>query len=195
VIKPGVSEKEVFYRLEKHVRAKDCGFSFEPIIASGVNSCSPHAKITDRKIRNNESVLVDFGIDYKGYKSDLTRMFFLGRIPKLVKEIEGIVRHAQYISINIIKAGIKVSEPDKLVRNYFQEHKLLKYFGHSLGHGVGLDIHENPRLSYKNSTILKAGMVVTVEPGIYLPNKFGIRIEDMVLVTEKGCKVLSDNIN
>ena len=135
------------------------------------------------------------GIDVKGYKSDLTRMFFLGRIPQLVWHVNDCVREAQQKAIAHIKAGVRVSEVDQLARKSLANHKLDEFFGHSLGHGVGLEIHENPRLSIKSKEVLKEGMVVTVEPGVYIPDQFGIRIEDMVLVTKNGCEVLSDNIN
>ncbi len=191
VIKPGVSEQQVFQKLEQFVKAKGVAFSFDPIIASGPNSCLPHAKITTRKIRNNESVLVDIGIDMGGYKSDLTRIFFLGKIPHLVREIYQTVSVAQKKAIAKIQAGVKVSAVDEQARNYLKSKSLSRFFGHSLGHGVGLEIHEAPRLASSNPAILKENMVVTVEPAVYLPNKFGIRIEDMVLVTREGCEVLS----
>ena len=193
VIKPGISEREVFYKLENFVKSRNVGFSFAPIIASGPNSCYPHAKITDRKIKNNEPVLVDFGIDYQGYKSDLTRMFFLGKIRPLVLDVEQHVRAAQQKAIQKIRADVKAKEVDHQARNYLKEKRLAKFFGHSLGHGVGLEIHENPRLSQTSTAILKEGMVVTVEPAVYIPHQFGIRIEDMILVKKKDCEVLSVN--
>ncbi len=195
VIKPGVTEQDVFLKLENYVKSRGCGFSFSPIIASGPNSCYPHAKVTNRKIKNNEPVLIDIGIDVNGYKSDLTRMFFLGRITPLVEKVNASVREAQQIAIAKIKAGISVADVDREARNSLAKNKLDQYFGHSLGHGVGLEIHENPRLSQNSNAILKEGMIVTVEPGVYLPNKFGIRIEDMVLVQKDKGKVLSGNID
>ena len=195
IIKPGLTEKKVLFKLQDFVREQGVGFSFSPIIASGPNSCFPHAKVTDRRIRNNEPVLVDFGIDVSGYKSDLTRMFFLGKIPQLIKDACDAVRDAQRRAIKGIKAGKSVAEIDQLARNYLSTKDLAKYFGHALGHGVGLEIHESPRLSQKSSAVLKDGMVITVEPAVYIPHQFGIRIEDMVLVTKEGKKVLSGNID
>lgn len=195
IIKPGTSEKKVFQRLEDFVRERGVGFSFSPIIASGPNSCYPHAKITDRKFRRNELVLVDIGIDVEGYKSDLTRIFFLGRIPQPVERAYTYVRGAQQEAIRKIRAGIAASEVDRAARHYLKRHKLDKFFGHALGHGVGLEIHESPRLSQTDPAILKEGMVVTVEPAVYIPRQFGIRIEDMVLVKQKNCEVLSGNID
>lgn len=194
-IKSGQTEHDILLALEAFVRGEGAGFSFDPIVASGPNSCLPHAVVSRRKIRKNDVVLVDMGIDLNGYKSDLTRMFFLGKIPALVRRTNDIVYQAQREAIKHIKPGVSAQFVDQQARKYLQNHKLDKFFGHSLGHGVGLDIHENPRLSPQSSTILESGMVITVEPGVYLPDQFGIRIEDMVLVTANGCEILSDHIN
>ena len=191
VIKPGVTEKEVLFKLENYVKKAGAEFSFPPIIASGPNSCYPHARVSQRTIRKNEPVLVDMGMDIQGYKSDLTRMFFLGKIPPLIREVNDFVAESQARAIKKIRPGIPAADVDYEARNFLKQHKLAKYFGHSLGHGVGLEIHESPRISQISSTILKEGMIFTVEPAVYIPNKFGIRIEDMVLVTAKGCEVLS----
>jgi Xaa-Pro aminopeptidase len=192
VIKPGLTEQEGLERLEAFVKKHGAGFSFPSIIASGPNSCFPHARVSRRKIRNNEPVLIDTGIDINGYKSDLTRMVLLGKIPAQVCEVAEIVKDAQCKAIATIKAGVPVAVSDQEVRNHFKKFDLEQHFGHSLGHGVGLEIHESPRLSTKSPAVFKAGMVVTVEPALYIPNKFGVRIEDMVLVTNQGCEVLSD---
>jgi len=195
VIKPGLTEEDVLTKLEAFVKKHGAGFSFPSIIASGPNSCFPHAHVSARTIKNNEIVLLDTGIDIKGYKSDLTRIAYLGKIPPRVCEVVQIVKDAQLKAIAKIKAGEPVAGADQEARNHFKKFDLEQYFGHSLGHGVGLDIHESPRLSVKSPAVFKAGMVVTVEPAVYIPGpgrKFGIRIEDMVLVTDKGCEVLSD---
>lgn len=191
VIRPGLREQDVLLRLERYVKSRGAAFSFDPIIASGPNSCFPHAKVTDRKIRKNESVLVDMGIDIGGYKSDLTRIFFLGKIPPLLREVYDAVATAQRRSIKKIRAGLSAAEVDREARDYLKKQRLAKFFGHSLGHGVGLEVHEGPRISQHNTAILKEGMVFTVEPAVYIPHKFGIRIEDMVLVTHDGCEVMS----
>ncbi len=191
VIRPGVTEKQVLLKLENFVKPKGAGFSFDPIIASGPNSAFPHARVTDRKIQNNQPVLVDMGIDINGYKSDLTRMFFLGKMTNLYESIYAAVSKAQSLAIAKIADGVKAADVDAVARNYLENLDLAKYFGHSLGHGVGLDIHEAPRLSAQSGVVLREGMVVTVEPGVYLPGKFGIRLEEMVLVTKAGCEVLS----
>ena len=195
IVKPGTSEKELLLKLEHFVKSRNAGFSFDPIIASGLNSCYPHAGVTRRKIRQHEPVLIDFGIDVNGYKSDLTRMFFLGKISALIRQVNDCVYEAQQKAIAHIKAGISIAEIDFQARNYLKKHHLAKYFGHALGHGVGLEIHEGPRLAHNNTSMLKEGMVITVEPAVYIPNKFGIRIEDMVLVKAKNCEVLSDDIH
>lgn len=191
-VKPGLTELDVLDQLEGFVKSRRAGFSFPSIIASGSNSCFPHARVSRRKIKNNEPVLIDTGIDINGYKSDLTRVILLGKIAPLVREVADIVKDAQRKAIAVIKAGIPVAVADQEARSHFKKFDLEQYFGHSLGHGVGLEIHESPRLSVKSPAVFKSGMVVTVEPAVYIPNKFGVRIEDMVLVTEKGCEVLSD---
>ena len=195
VVKKGETERSIALKLERFVKSHGAEFSFSPIIASGSNSCFPHAKVTDRVIKDNEPVLLDFGIQINGYKSDLTRNFFLGRMTVHYTQVLEALRLAQAQAIQMIKPGISVADVDNHARKVLRKFKLAKYFGHSLGHGVGLDIHENPRLSMKSTAILSPGMIVTVEPGVYIPNQFGIRVEDMVLVTEQGCEVLSGNID
>ena len=195
LLRPGITEKNVQHHLAQFVKNHHVAFSFDPIVAFGVNSCYPHAKITDKRLRKGEPVLIDMGIDFRGLKSDLTRMFFLGKIPRLIEEIYSFVYAAQRVAINKIRPGIQASEIDKAARDSLRKHKLDKLFGHSLGHGVGLEIHEGPTISSASSDILQEGMVCTVEPAVYYPGKFGVRIEDMVLVTKKGCEVLSDNID
>ena len=195
VVKPGLTERQVALKLEHFIKDHGAEFSFNPIIASGQNSCYPHARATERVIRNNEGVLLDFGIDLNGYKSDLTRNFFLGRITPRVRQVFDALTLAQREAISLIKPGVSCSQIDAQARKVLRKFGLAKYFGHSLGHGVGLDIHEAPRLSSQSTSLLEAGMIVTVEPGVYIPNQFGIRVEDMVLVTEKGCEVLSGYYN
>jgi Xaa-Pro aminopeptidase len=195
VVKPGLTERQVALKLERFVKSHGAEFSFSPIIASGPNSCYPHARATDRVIRNNEGVLMDFGIDLNGYKSDLTRNFFLGRIAPRVRQVFDALTLAQREAISLIKPGVSCSQVDAQARKVLRKFGLAKYFGHSLGHGVGLDIHEAPRLSSQSTSILEAGMIVTVEPGVYIPNEFGIRVEDMVLVTKEGGEVLSGYYN
>jgi len=192
IIKPGRSENQVFEQLERYVRAHHVSFSFSTIIASGVNSCFPHARITDRKIRREDLVLVDMGIDVEGYKSDLTRMFFLGKIPHRMREVYDAVAHAKSLAIKKIKPGVLTKDIDAEARNFLKQKKLDRYFSHSLGHGIGLEVHEAPGISPKSSAVVQKGMVFTIEPGVYLPGQFGIRIEDMIQVTASGHKILSN---
>ncbi|MBF0330625.1 MAG: aminopeptidase P family protein [Candidatus Omnitrophica bacterium] len=191
-VRPGVKEQDILLKLEAFIARNGVKFSFDPIIASGPNSAYPHAKVTERKLRANEPVLIDLGIDVKGYKSDLTRMFFLGRMPTSFGDVLSIVRDAQHEAFKVIRPGILAKDVDELVRNYLRKYGLAERFTHSLGHGVGLDIHEAPKISVNSEVVLAENMVFTVEPGVYFPGKYGIRLEEMVLVTKKGCEVLSD---
>ncbi len=195
VIEPGMTEKQILLKLEYFVRNHQASFAFPPIIASGSNSCLPHAQVSDRKLRKNDILLIDMGINISGYKSDLTRMFFLGKIPNLIREITSFVRESQRKAIRSIRPGCRAKDIDFAARKYLKSKKLEKYFGHSLGHGVGLQVHESPAISSWNSEILKEGMVFTIEPAVYIPQQFGIRIEDMVHVTQNGVEVLSDHLH
>ncbi|MFA5145217.1 MAG: Xaa-Pro peptidase family protein [Candidatus Omnitrophota bacterium] len=195
-IAPGKKEIEVAGEAERFIRYQGASeASFDIIVASGPNSSFPHHIPSERKIRNNEPVLVDIGVEYQGYKSDLTRVFFLGKINVLAKEIYDIVLEAGARAIRKIKPGEKMSSVDRAGRQYIGQKGFGGFFGHSLGHGVGLEVHEAPHISKDNEDRLKQGMVFTVEPAVYLPGKFGIRIEDMVLTTNDGCEVLSVAVN
>ena len=191
VVKVGATERQILGHLEGFIKKEGVNFSFNPIIASGPNSAYPHARVSDRTLKNNEPVLIDIGIDIKGYKSDLTRNFFLGRMTPRYKQVITATTLAQKEAIAMVKPGVAVAQVDAHARKVLRKFGLAKYFGHSLGHGVGLEIHENPRLSVKSKAILEPGMIVTIEPGVYLPGQFGVRVEDMVLVTKEGCEVLS----
>lgn len=191
-ILPGSQEVEVAAELERFIRYHGAyGPSFDIIVASGPNSSFPHHRTSQRRLKNNEPVLIDIGVDYAGYKSDLTRVFFLGKINFSVRRIYDIVLDAQEKAIGKIKPAASINKIDTAARQHITQEGYGGFFGHNLGHGVGLEVHEEPYISKKANNTLKKGMVFTVEPGIYLPNKFGIRIEDMVLVTESGCEVLS----
>jgi Xaa-Pro aminopeptidase len=192
ILKPGMRETELAAEIERYIRLKGAmGSSFDIIVASGPNSSLPHAKKTDRRIANNEPVLIDMGVEYKGYKSDLTRTFFLGRMNTLFKNIYDTVQAAQLKALNSIKPEVSIEYIDGVARNIIEKNGFKDCFKHSLGHGIGLETHELPRIAPKNKKKLKEGMVFTIEPGIYLDNKFGVRIEDMVLVTTNGREVLS----
>ncbi|MCM8779915.1 MAG: Xaa-Pro peptidase family protein [Candidatus Omnitrophica bacterium] len=196
VVRPGLREIDLAFEIERFIRI-DCGakLSFDIIVASGPNSSYPHHISSKRKLLKNDIVLIDLGADLEGYKSDLTRVFFLGRIPFYARRIYDIVLAAQNAAIKEIKAGILIKDIDKKARQFITQKGYGRYFGHALGHGIGLEVHEEPHIWGKSSEKLETGMVFTIEPAIYLPNKFGIRIEDMVLVTEKGSEVLSGNLN
>ena len=196
ILKPGLSENDLASKTEYFIRAASGEWaSFEIIVASGPNSAFPHARPSDRIIRPNDMVLLDLGVSYEGYKSDLTRVFFLGKISTKQKKIYGIVKEAQRRSIKAIKPGAKISGIDGIARGFINAKGFGGGFGHALGHGIGLEVHEGPSISSRNHAEIKPGMVFTIEPAIYLPNWGGIRIEDMVLVTKKGCEVLTDDID
>lgn len=185
-IKVGRTEKEIAIEIEKYFKLNGAdGVSFEPIVASGTNSSKPHAVPTDKKIDLGDVVTLDFGCKYKGYCSDMTRTIFVGYIPEALKEVYDLVLKNQLQTEKELKEGANVKLISKMVENDF---KLNDYhLIHSLGHGVGLDIHEYPYINSKNDFLLKDNMVVTNEPGIYMPGKFGVRIEDTVLITKNGC--------
>lgn len=189
-IKIGMTEKEVSYEIEKFFRENEAeGLAFETIVASGKNSSKPHAVPTDKKIETGDVITIDMGCKYKGYCSDMTRTIFAGYVPVAVQEIYDLVLKNQLQTLKEMKEGASIRVISKMVENDF---KLNGYdFLHSLGHGVGLEIHEMPYINSKNDNMLKANMVLTNEPGIYLPNNFGIRIEDTVLITKSGCINLS----
>ncbi|HLD35808.1 MAG TPA: M24 family metallopeptidase [Planctomycetota bacterium] len=168
--------------------------AFDSIIAVDERAALPHAPASDKPVTANCLVLVDWGACVNQYHSDLTRVLFRGRISPLAKKVFQIVLDAQLKAIDQVKPGVKAMDIDAAARDYITQKGYGKYFGHSLGHGVGRMVHSMPRISSKNSETLKPGMVFTIEPGIYLPDKTGIRIEDMVLVTERGCEILTSQM-
>ena len=196
IIRPGLSEIEIAAELERFIRYNGARTtSFETIVAFGTNSAFPHHLTSRKKLKKYECILIDIGVDYQHYKSNLTRTFFLGRIPSKFSEIYEIVRQAQTQAIKEIKPGVRLCEIDKSARQYIAKHGYGGFFAHNLGHGIGLEIHEQPFISKNYKQLTEVGMVFTVEPAIYLPGKFGVRIEDDILVTKRGCEVLSDTLN
>ncbi len=192
LIKPGVKESELAAKMELFMKQLGAASSaFLIIVASGKNSAWCHAPVSSRKIKVNEAVLIDAGANFKGYNSDLTRVYFLGRINPTLQRCLDVVIKAKNVAIKAIKPGVRASKIDKIARDYIASSGFGKYFLHSLGHGIGRCVHEAPTLSTKSQETLKPGMVFTVEPGIYLPACGGVRIEDMVLVTKTGHEVLS----
>lgn len=182
-IKESVSERELKYRLEYLMGMGGSEkTAFDTITAFGENSACAHAKPSDRRLRMGDIVLFDFGATYKGYRSDMTRTFIYGSMSEQIERMYTAVLNANKNAIDAVKKGAVASAIDKTARDTLNEYGLGEYFTHSTGHGVGIDIHELPTLNSRSETILKRGMVVTVEPGIYMPNVGGIRIEDMVAV-------------
>jgi Xaa-Pro aminopeptidase len=167
------------------------GMSFPTIIVSGERSALPHGRPGNEPIQSNGFVVCDFGVILSGYCSDRTRTVYVGRPTREALRVYQAVREAQQAVVASVRPGRTVGEVDRIARKVLQGHGLGKYFTHSTGHGVGLEIHEAPRIAAGQSEVLQSGMVITVEPGVYLPGKWGVRIEDMVLVTEQGCEVLA----
>jgi len=187
-IKPGMTELEIAAKLEYLMKVKGAqGLSFPAIVASGINSSMPHAVPSHKKIAMGDFLTMDFGCVYEGYCSDMTRTIVIGKASDKQKEIYQTVLKAQMAALEFIKAGYKGKEIDKVARDIIYGAGYEGCFGHGLGHSVGLLIHENPRLSPMEEEIILAGMIETVEPGIYIKGFGGVRIEDLVVVTETGC--------
>ncbi len=192
MIRPGVREKEIALELEYRMRRAGAEqVSFETIVASGARTALPHAAPGCRAIADGDCVMVDYGAVYQGYHSDETCTYIMGHASARQEEVYRLVREAHDRAIRAVKAGVSCGEIDRVARDCLEEAGVCRYFAHGTGHGVGLDIHETPRLAAGREEILQAGMVVTVEPGIYLPGVWGIRIEDTVLVTEEGSECLT----
>jgi len=166
-------------------------FSFEPIVASGAGGSEPHYVTSNKKLQKGEALLMDFGFTLDGYHSDLTRTIFLGKATDTFKKMYEVVLECNKQSLKSTKPGIDAGSLHKKAVTFFKKHRLDQFFIHGLGHGVGLEVHEEPFFRLHRKTPLQTGMAVTIEPGLYFPNEFGIRIEDYVIVTEKGCDVLS----
>lgn len=191
-IKLGVSEVEIAAEIEYVMRKNGASsVSFETIVASGKNSSKPHATASEKKIEHGDLVTMDFGCIYKGYCSDMTRTVAVGEIGRTEKMAYDAVLFAQLKITSMIAAGKSCSELDKISRNVLDNLGYGKYFTHSLGHGVGINVHELPNLSSKSAAVLASGMVVTVEPGVYFENNFGIRIEDTVCVLPNEAKIIT----
>lgn len=192
IVKPGVTEVQLALELEFLMRRKGAsGVSFDLITIAGKKTSMPHGVPDDSEIKSGDFVTFDIGAVYEGYHSDMTRTIAVGDISNEQREVYSIVLEAQLAALAKVKAGVKASEVDKTARDIIESHGYGEYFRHSTGHGVGLEIHEQPTVSPKSSAILSSGMVITVEPGIYIPDKFGVRIEDMVVVTKDGCNNLA----
>jgi len=192
IIRPGITEKEAAWEIEKILRQEGSeGIPFEIIVASGSNSALPHARPAEKIICSGEPVLIDMGARINGYCSDFSRTLFLGETDKSLQEIYNIVLKAQATAVERIESGMDASQADRLARSVVEQAGYGDAFGHGLGHGVGLAIHEFPTLGPRSSDSLADGMVFTIEPGIYLAGKGGVRIEDMVVLKNGKAKVLT----
>jgi Xaa-Pro aminopeptidase len=192
VMRPGISEVEVAAELEYRARTRGAeGMSFETIVASGERSALPHGKASTAALPRKGFVTLDFGIIREGYCSDMTRTVYLGRPGSEERTAYEAVLEAQQTAVAAVGAGASCGEVDEAARSVLRKSGMADAFTHSTGHGVGLEIHESPRIGAGQKTRLQPGMVVTIEPGVYWPGKFGIRIEDMVAVTKNGGQVLT----
>ena len=189
---PGLTEKSIAWQIEALAREKGAeSLAFPSIVASGPNGALPHAVPTTRKLGPGEPVVLDVGVKMDGYCCDMTRTVFLGKPNPKFRKIYKIVRQAQLAALQEIRPGVESTYPDTVAREIIKDAGYGEYFGHSLGHGVGLATHERPRLSPQGPVALQEGMIVTVEPGIYLPGEGGVRLEEMVVIEKNGPRILT----
>ncbi len=189
----GRTEREVALDLEWEMRIRGASASsFELIVAAGPRSAMPHGTASDRVIAPREAVVIDFGCMYNGYCSDQTITVITGTMEPAFQEAYSHVLEAQQKAIKALSPGINTSAIDQIARDHLKAAGLGPYFGHGLGHGVGMEVHEAPTVSYLSDDVLEEGMVITIEPGVYIPGKFGIRLEDMLLITDNSCKHLTN---
>lgn len=192
MIVPGMKEREIAAEIEYFMKKNGAGgSSFETIVASGVRSSLPHGTSTDKIIESGDTVVLDFGAVFEGYCSDMTRTVFMEKADRRLLDLYAIVLEAQLAAINGIRSGMIGRDVDKISRDIIAKYGYGDYFGHGLGHGVGLDIHEKPRLSPTSDMVIRNGMVFTVEPGVYMPGLGGIRIEDTVMLENNNVHVLT----
>ena len=195
-LKPNQVEKDVAWRIETKIREhRGNGSAFPPIVASGPNGALPHAVPTERKLEAGEPIILDVGAIVDGYCSDMTRTLFLGEPPAYFREIYRIVREAQLSVIESLRPGMETTAADSIAREIIKEAGFGDFFGHSLGHGIGLATHEGPAVGPVKPKVLQEGMVFTVEPGIYIPGRGGVRLEQMVTFEDGRARVLTDNEN
>jgi Xaa-Pro aminopeptidase len=193
-LKPGLTEQDIHYKILELFAERHVIESFTPIVAFGENSANPHHRSSNRKLYQKDVVMMDLGCVYNGYCSDLTRTYFLDRIDDDSKCVWGIVKNSQEAVLTEIKSGLPIAWADKVARNVIESSRYKGKFIHTTGHGVGIEIHEMPSLSSNAEGIFLSGMTVTVEPGIYIEQQFGVRIEDTILIKEDGCEVLTSAI-
>jgi Xaa-Pro aminopeptidase len=189
-IVPGITENELAGAFDLEMRKLGAKNGFETIVAFGANGSRPHHRPTRRKLKARDTVLIDFGARYQGYHSDITRTFAFGTPTPAFRAAYMVVERAQAAAIAVAKAGVDLVEVDAAARAVIRESGLPVY-GHGTGHGIGLEIHENPFLKENAQGKLQAGQILTIEPGVYIPGKLGIRLEDDILITETGCKIVT----
>lgn len=191
-VRSGVREQDIAAELEFQMRMLGAEkASFDTIVAAGERTALPHARPSVRRLEENELLLIDMGASVEGYASDMTRMAYAGTPPRQIRDLYRAVLEAQLAAIDAVRPGVLAYKVDVAARNVLKRHKLDRVFIHSTGHGLGLEIHEPPRLGKKDQTRLEPGMAITIEPGAYVEGVGGVRIEDTVLVTEDGCEVLT----
>jgi len=193
-IKEGITEAEIAAKLAKEIFSEGGKLAFDIIVASGPRGAYPHGYYSLKKLRAGEPIVIDVGARVQGYCADITRVFIIGNIRKEVKEYISAIEEAIDKGIEFVKEGIHGSKIDNIVREVLRTKGLGEYFTHSTGHGVGIEVHEGPMLGPLSKDVLKTGMVTTIEPGIYFKDKYGIRIEEMVLVEKDKCKVMTSSL-
>ncbi len=191
-IKPGLAERQIAIHIVNLLKEKGCEKeSFDTIVVSGENASLPHGKPGEKELNTGDMVTMDFGGFFKGYAGDMTRTIVIGKAPERLKYNYLAVLEAQKLGVSLVKAGESCRDIDQKIRVCLSKYNLENYFIHSTGHGVGLEIHEQPSVSSRSEVELQENMVITIEPGIYIPGWGGIRIEDTVIVKEKGCEVIT----
>jgi Xaa-Pro aminopeptidase len=191
-IQEGVPEREIALEMEFFMKQNEAdALAFDIIVASGKRSALPHGKAGAKRIEKGDLILIDYGASFQGYHSDETCTVVLGSPSSEQKKIYQIVKEAHDKAVELVRPGIPIQDVDRAARDHIRQSGYGDYFGHGLGHGVGLAVHEDPTVNSENQDLIQEGMVFTIEPGIYLPDWGGVRIEDMVLVTSEGAEVLT----
>ncbi|MFC1511376.1 M24 family metallopeptidase [Candidatus Margulisiibacteriota bacterium] len=186
LIKPGVSEKQIAQEIKKYIKP-----AFRIIVASGKRSAKPHGFAANKKLKRGDLVVIDFGAVYNGYRSDISRTYVVGKPTKKQRKLLAIIKMSQAKAVRVVRANRRCSDVDFAARQYIKKQGFGKNFIHSTGHGIGRQVHQAPKISKGNRRRLRVGDVITIEPGIYIKGYGGVRIEDMVVVTPKSCKVLT----
>ena len=192
ILKVGIREREAAFEMEFFMKKNGAeALGFDIIIASGKRSALPHGKASDKQIEKGDFILIDFGSGFRGYHSDQTRTVVCGKPSSEQEKVYQVVKEAHDKAIEKVRPGIPIGEVDAAARDHIRSAGYGEYFGHGTGHGIGLAVHENPTVNSGNKDLVREGMVFTIEPGIYIPDRGGVRIEDMVLVTSRGAEVLT----